>query len=191
VVQVQKGDLIVSFGVKFAELFSSAIPELPEYDGWNPERLDFSELPLQNSLKAHAEIWVDRVDAPEGFKDPEGHVDYRWVSDAVTLATCELKGPVRPTFFTKTSGNYVSEVKIDWDKQSLRHQKLPNAEHYVGVLAYGTCIAVETQFTVAPVRQWLIEQCAPAELDVVYTEITSPTGRPVTLIMMKVPNGKA
>jgi hypothetical protein len=119
------------------------------------------------------------------FIDPQGHVDYRLVSDSTTLATCELKGPVRPTFFKRESGNYVGEVKEDWDKQLRRQQRLPAAEHFVGVLAYGTQAEVAKQFEAAPIRQQL-----PSELDMTFQETASPTGRPVTLILLKIPTAE-
>jgi hypothetical protein len=61
---------------------------------------------------------------------------HRPIAAADVLATCELKGPVRKTFFHlhKFNGNWAPKVVKDAGKQLERGKRYKDARHYIALL---------------------------------------------------------
>jgi hypothetical protein len=132
----------------FLDLFCGAVPSLPGFvqrefaEGKRKEppksrrNTDFIESDLEAFLRQTAT--ADRLLVNTPCTGKGGKIDYQRISNGITVASCELKGPARPKFLEDTENDWTWRVVSDIAKQLFRSKhSLKQSEHYVAVLLYG------------------------------------------------------
>jgi hypothetical protein len=130
-------------------------------------------------------------DWPQLEVESRGRIDYCFVDGRSILATCEVKGPVRSSFFDPkrfgrnwTGQRFLKDVRNQLDRATF------GGEHFLGLLFPFADATIRTNVLGTALSDVLrkLEATVPgAQLtDAIWEEIQLPTGTPLTTVVIQV-----